>query len=197
MTEWEKCMAGEIYDCHAPIFIERKARASALCERYNSTPYTDKPERTRILHELFGSIGSNVSVGDHFTCGFGCNIRIGNNVSVNLNCTFIDCNSITIGDDVLIAPHVHLNTATHPVEWEERANPEWAPGSSVYRWRTYAKPIRIGSRCWLGAGVIVLPGVSIGEGSVIGAGSVVTRDIPPHCVAVGNPCRVIRQLKGA
>ena len=148
-TELEKCMAGEWYDCHDPVFIEGKARASAWCAKY---------------------------------------------VSINLNCTFIDCNRITIGNDVLIAPCVHLSTSGHPVELVDRLTPDWNPESGAYRWRTFAKPITIGNGCWIGANVVVLPGVTIGDGAVIGAGSVVTKDIPANVVAVGNPCRVIRAI---
>ena len=192
--ELEKCMAGEWYDCHDAIFIERKARASAWCAKYNAIPYARRAERRKMLDELFGAVGDNVSVGDNFTCGFGVNIYIGSNVSVNLNCTFIDCNRITIGNDVLIAPCVHITTATHPVELEDRLTPDWNPESGEYRWRTYAQPVTIGNGCWIGANAVILPGVTIGDGTVIGAGSVVTRDIPANVVAVGNPCRVLREI---
>ena len=171
---------------------QRKARASDWCQRYNSTPYSQRGNRYAMLKELFGSVGTNVSVGDDFICGFGNNIHIGNNVSINIRCTLIDCNKITIGNNVLIAPGVQINTSTHPVELDDRLNSEWFPGSTAYFCHTYALPITIGDGCWIGAGVIILPGVTIGSGSVIGAGSVVTKDIPANCVAVGNPCRVIR-----
>lgn len=193
-TEWEKCLAGELYDCHAPCFIEDKARASEWCARYNAVPYAQRHVRRAMLDELFAAVGSNVSVGDNFTCGFGRNISLGNNVSVNLNCTFIDCNRITIGNNVLIAPHVHINTASHPVELAERLTADWTPDSGAYFCRTYALPVTIEDGCWIGAGVIILGGVTIGRGSVIGAGSVVVKDIPPDSVAVGNPCRVIRTI---
>lgn len=115
MSELEKCLAGELYDCHDKIFIERKARASEWCERYNSVPYSQRHCRYAMLRELFGAVGRNVSVGDDFICGFGCNIYIGDNVSINLRCTLIDCNKITIGNNVLIAPGVQINTSIHPV----------------------------------------------------------------------------------
>lgn len=193
-TELEKCMAGEWYNCHDKIFIERKAIASDWCMRYNSTPYSRRSERYALLKEQFGSVGTNVSVGDDFVCGFGNNIYIGNNVSINIRCIFIDCNKITIGNNVLIAPGVQINTSTHPVELMDRLNPDWHPGSDAYFCKTYALPIAIEDGCWIGAGVIILPGVTIGKGSVIGAGSVVNKDIPENCVAVGNPCRVIRKI---
>ena len=195
-TELEKCMAGEIYDCHDSIFIERKARASAWCERYNSTPYRERAKRYALLKEQFGAVGTNVSVGDDFVCGFGDNIFIGNNVSINIRCMLIDCNKITIGNNVLIAPGVQINTSSHPVELSERVNPDWCPGGSAYFWKTYALPITIEDDCWIGAGTIILPGVTIGRGSVIGAGSVVNKSIPADSVAVGNPCRVIRKING-
>lgn len=194
MNELEKCMAGEYYDCHDKIFLEFKARARSLLKEYHALAYEQKEEKTAVLKQLFGKMGTNVSVGLPFLCDYGRNIALGNNVSVNMNCTFVDCNRITIGDNVLIASNVQLYTAAHPVALAERLTPDWKPGDGRYFCRTYALPITIGSGCWLGGGVIVLPGVTIGAGCVIGAGSVVTKDIPENSVAVGNPCRVIRTI---
>lgn len=193
-TELEKCMSGQWYDCHDDIFIELKSKAHDFLKKYNSIPYSQRENRYRMLQEMFGGVGTNVSVGDSFTCGFGCNIYIGNNVSVNMNCTFIDCNKITIGNNILIAPHVQIHTAAHPVELQERLNPDWTPESSSYFCQTFALPVTIEDGCWIGGGVIILPGVTIGKGCVIGAGSVVTKDIPANSLAVGNPCRVIREI---
>lgn len=194
MTELEKCMAGAYYDCHDKIFLEFKKTARELLASYNALAYDQKEEKTAVLRQLFGDLGTNVSVGLPFLCDYGRNIYIGNNVSVNMNCTFVDCNRIEIGDNVLIASNVQLYTSTHPVELSDRLTPGWSPEKENYFCRTYALPIRIGNGCWLGGGVIVLPGVTIGDGCVIGAGSVVTKDIPPNSLAVGNPCRVIRQI---
>jgi len=196
-TELEKCMDGEWYDCHDPIFMEFKAKARKLLERYNAVSYENKDERRIILTELFGSIGSNVSVGNPFICDYGRNIHIGNNVSINMNCTLVDCNKITIGNNVLLASNVQIYTAAHPIELEERLNPYWLPESGEYFCRTFALPVTIEDGCWIGGGVIIVPGVTVGKGSVIGAGSVVTKNIPPDSLAVGNPCRVIRKLNGA
>ena len=193
-NELEKCMAGEYYNCHDEIFLQYKTQARKLLKEYHALAYEQKNEKADILRQLFGSIGTNVSVGQPFICDYGQNIYIGNNVSINMNCTFVDCNRITIGDHVLIASNVQLSTATHPVELSDRLTPDWNPESGQYFCRTYALPIRIGSGCWLGGGVIVLPGVTIGDGCVIGAGSVVTKDIPENSLAVGNPCRVIRRI---
>lgn len=194
MNELEKCMAGEWYDCHDKIFVEYKNNARKLLAQYNSFSYDQKKEKTDILKQLLGSIGSNVSVGLPFICDYGVNIHLGYNVSINMNCTFVDCNKIEIGDNVLIASNVQIYTAAHPVELSERLTPNWTPESEQYFCRTYALPVKIGSGCWIGGGVIILPGVTIGDGSVIGAGSVVTKDIPANCVAVGNPCRVLRTI---
>ena len=194
MNELEKCMAGEWYDCHDEIFLDYKNTARRLLAQYNALAYDQKKEKTDILKELLGSMGNNVSVGLPFICDYGRNIHIGTNVSVNMNCTFVDCNRIDIGDNVLIASNVQIYTATHPVELADRLTPNWNPESGEYFCRTYALPVKIGSGCWIGGGVIILPGVTIGDGSVIGAGSVVTKDIPANCVAVGNPCRVIRKI---
>lgn len=176
MNELEKCMAGEWYDCHNEIFLEYKNNARKLLARYNALAYDQKKEKTEILKQLFGSIGTNVSV--------------------NMNCTFVDCNKIEIGNNVLIASNVQIYTATHPVELSERLTPDWNPESGEYFCRTYALPVKIGNGCWIGGGVIILPGITIGDGTVIGAGSVVTKDIPANCVAVGNPCKVIRKING-
>ena len=195
-NELEKCLAGEWYDCHDPIFLEYKDTARRLLKLYHSLEYKQKKEKNEVLKNLFGSIGENVSVGLPFICDYGCNISIGNNVSVNMNCTFVDCNIITIGNNVLIASIVQIYTATHPVELDERLTPDWSMGSGEYFCRTYALPVTIEDGCWIGGGVIILPGVTVGKGTVIGAGSVVTKDIPENCVAVGNPCRVIRKING-
>ena len=197
MTELEKCMAGQYYDCHDAVFLEFKRRTRELLQQYHALAYEQKAEKTEILKALLGKIGTNVSVGTPFICDYGRNIYLGNNVSINMNCTFVDCNTITIGDNVLIASNVQLYTAAHPVELEERLIPDWKPETGEYFCRTYARPIWIGNGCWLGGGVIVLPGVTIGDGCVIGAGSVVTKDIPANCLAVGNPCRVIRKINEA
>lgn len=196
-NELEKCMAGEWYDCHDPIFLEFKRKTRELLPKYNALPYEQKAEKRAVLEKLLGGIGTNVSIGSHFTCDYGCNIYFGDNVSVNMNCTFVDCNKITVGSNVLIASNVQIYTAAHPVELADRLTPGWTPESGEYFCRTYALPVSIGDGCWIGGGVIILPGVSIGTGSVIGAGSVVTKDVPANCVAVGSPCRPVRYINGA
>ena len=196
MTELEKCMAGELYNCHDEIFLQYKKQAKELLDIYNRLTYDQKEEKKGILHKMFGGIGTNVSVGAPFLCDYGCNIITGSNVSINMNCSFIDCNQIKIGNNVMIASNVQIYTATHPVELAERLTPDWTPESGKHFCQVYALPVEIGDGCWIGGGVIILPGTKIGAGRLIGAGSVVTRDIPPNCVAVGNPCRVIRRING-
>lgn len=146
-SELDKCMAGEIYDCHDGVFLEFKNTARALLARYNALAYDQKDEKREILERLLGSIGSNVSVGLPFICDYGRNIHLGTNVTVNMNCTFVDCNTITVGDDTMISSNVQLYTSTHPVEAADRLVDGWDPGSGRYRWNTYAKPISIGDRC--------------------------------------------------
>ncbi len=193
-TEMEKCLAGEWYDCHNQVFLDLKTRTHKLLMKYNSLPYEDKEEKHSLLKKMLGSIGMKVSVASPFICDYGCNIHIGDNVTVNTGCTFVDCNKITIGSNALIAPNVQLYTATHPIDLDERLAPvETEDGIKRVR-RTYALPITIEDGCWIGGGVIILPGITIGYGSVIGAGSVVTKDIPANSLAVGNPCKVIRQI---
>ncbi len=194
MNEWEKCLAGQNYDCHNEIFLEYKRRARELLSEYHCLSYEQKEEKYALLQKLLGGVGTNVSVGTPFLCDYGKNIYLGNHVSVNMNCTFVDCNKIEIGNYVLIASNVQMYTAAHPVELRERLVENWQPESGMYFCQTYALPIKIGDGCWIGGGVIILPGVTIGSGTVIGAGSVVTKDIPDNCLAVGNPCRVIRSI---
>lgn len=194
MTELEKCMAGECYNCHDDIFLQFKQKTRELLSVYNAMPYEKKKEKYDILKQMFGSIGENVSVALPFICDYGRNIHIGNKVSINMNCTFVDCNEIRIGNEVMIASNVQIYTSTHPIELEERLTPNWAPSTGEAFTKTYAKPVTIGNGCWIGGGVIILPGVTIGDGTVIGAGSVVTKDIPANVVAVGNPCRVMREI---
>ena len=129
--EYEKCMAGEIYDCHNEIFLEFKAKTRALLAEYHALKYEEKEKKREVLSRMFGGIGKNVSVGQPFLCDYGCNIYIGNNVSVNMNCTFVDCNKIMIGNNVLISSNVQLYTSTHPVELSERLVENWEEESGL------------------------------------------------------------------
>lgn len=188
MTEREKMLAGELYDCGDRQLIERWHLAKRLQQRYNATDSRDRECLNAILDELLGSRGKGVWIAPPFFVDYGENIYLGNHVEINMNCLFLDCNEITIGDNSGIGPGVHIYTVSHPVQPSERLPQEGG------FWRSSTAPVHIGRNVWIGGGCIVLPGVSIGDEAVIGAGSVVTRDIPPRCVATGNPCRVIKRL---
>ena len=166
-------------------------RAKRLLAEFNATDYADTARRLSLLREMLGSVGEGVHVDIDFHCEYGQNIFLGNRVIINMNCTFVDNNRIDIGDGVMIASNVQIYTATHSTDVRERLVQDWKEGSIC---RTYALSVRIEDNVWIGGGAIILPGVTIGRDSTIGAGSVVTRSIPAGCVAVGNPCRVIRRL---
>ena len=169
------------------------ARARELTRKYYFSDYADTEKRRAILLELLGGMGEDVAIDTPFHCDYGKNIFVGNHVIINMNCTFVDHREITIGDYVLIASNVQIYTASHPVLPQERLILEHRGADETF-FRTFAQPVEIRSHVWIGGGCIILPGVTIGENSVIGAGSVVTRSIPENCVAFGNPCRVMRRF---
>ena len=166
--------------------------AKRLLKELNNTDYADVELKRNILQKLFGKIGENVHLDIDFHCEYGKHIFVGNQVVINMNCTFVDNNIIEIGNNVLIASNVQLYTATHSTKVHERIMNDEEIKTGICK--TYALPIKICDGAWIGGGSIVLPGVTIGKNSVIGAGSVVTRSIPDNCVAVGNPCRVIKYI---
>jgi maltose O-acetyltransferase len=180
--EKEKMLAGELYDPLDPELVRARERARDLCQDLNATRATDREERRRILSELFGKGGESVWMEPPFFCDYGSNILLGERVFFNFNCVVPDVCQVKIGDFTLFGPAVQIYTATHPMNAELRRKQE------------FAKPIEIGSDVWVGGGAIICPGVKIGSKTVIGAGSVVTRDIPDGVVAAGNPCRVIREI---
>ena len=171
------------------------ARARELTREYYFSDYGDTEKRVSILRELLGGIGENVTVDTPFHCDYGKRIFVGDDVIINMNCTFVDDAPIRIGSRVLIASNVQIYTASHPILPEERLVPDRKARRTTF-FRTYARPVVIEDQVWIGAGCILLPGVTVGRNSVIGAGSVVNRSIPPDCVAVGNPCRVVRRFGG-
>lgn len=142
-----------------------------------------RKERNEIISKLFSSVGKNCWIESPFICDYGYNIVVGDNFYANTNCTILDCAKVTIGDDVLIGPNVSFYTPNHAVDADERK-----AGYEI------SLPINIGNKVWIGGSVAILPGVSIGDNSIIGAGSVVTKDIPANVIAVGVPCKVIRQI---
>lgn len=186
MTDWEKMQAGEVYNDFAEDLFNRRVRAKRLFRAYNRLDDSEKDKRNEIMRELFRSVGENVWIEPDFRCEFGKNITIGDNVYINFGCVILDCGQVTIGSDTLIGPNVGLFSGNHTTDAEERAAGGLIP-----------RPITIGSRVWLCGNVSVVPGVTIGDDTVIGAGSVVTRDIPSGVVAAGNPCRVLRKITEA
>lgn len=194
-TNYQRFLSGEYCNHLDEEVLAMMIRTKKLLPLLNSADCVDEGERTNLLQELFGSVGKYVSVGMNFHCECGKHIFLGDKVVINMNCTFLDDNIIRIGSNVLIAPNVQLYTATHPVDARQRFVEDWDEQSGDLFFRTRALPITIGSYVWIGGGAIVLPGVSIGDNCVIGAGSVVTKSIPANSVAVGNPCKVVRTLQ--
>lgn len=184
-------VAGDFVETADNETLELIARARKLTREYYFSDYRDTERRTAILRELLGGIGENVAIDTPFHCDHGNSIFLGNDVIINMNCTFVDNAEIRIGNRVLIASNVQLYTSSHPVSAQERLVPDWKSHKTTF-FRSFARPIEIKDNVWIGGGSILLPGVTVGENSVIGAGSVVNRSIPANCVAVGNPCRVIR-----
>ena len=182
-SEKEKMLAGELYD---PLDIElagERQRARELCRELNASPPGDPETRGRLLAALFGTL-SDVWIEPPFHCDYGRNITFGRKVYFNFNCVVLDVMPVHVGHHTLFGPAVQIYTAMHPTDAAERR-----------RGLEFAKPVTIGDDVWVGGGVVICPGASIGDRAVVGAGSVVTRDIPADSFAAGNPCRVIRTLE--
>ncbi len=182
-TQRQRMLSGEPYLADDPEIIADSLRAVDLMERFNRSSVHDLPARRDILVELLGAVGEGTVLRPPFHCDYGYQIRIGTRTFINYGLMALDVATITIGDDVQIGPNVQLLTPTHPID-PERRRAKWEA----------AEPITIGDNVWLGGGVIVLPGVTIGADTVVGAGAVVSRDLPERVVAVGNPARVIRTV---
>jgi len=180
----ERMLAGDLYITDSEI-LRDQVRSQELMAAYNSAAPGDARLRRRLLEELFESVGEDTEIRPPFYVDYGHRITIGARCFANFGLVALDVAPITIGDDVQIGPYVQLLTPTHPVE----------SGPRLAKWES-AAPITIGDNVWLGGGVIVLPGVTIGYDTVVGAGSVVTKDLPAGVVAVGNPARVIRPVDG-
>ena len=181
-TEREKMLAGELYDPLDPELVAGRVRARDLCQALNGTREGELDERRRILRALFGGGGESVWMQPPFFCDYGANIELGERVFFNFNCVVLDVCPVRIGSFTLFGPAVQILTPMHPFD------------AALRRKQEFGKPITIGSDVWVGGGAIILPGVRIGSRAVIGAGSVVTRDVPDGVLAAGNPCRVIREI---
>ncbi len=183
MTDWEKMQTGQIYNDFAIDLFNRRVEAKKLFRIYNRLGDDEVDKRNDIMRQLFRSVGRNVWIEPDFRCEFGKNISIGDDVYINFGCVILDCGQVRIGNNTLIGPNVGLFSGNHSTDAEERAAGGLIP-----------KPITIGNRVWLCGNVTVVPGVAIGDDTIIGAGSVVTRDIPSGVIAAGNPCRVLRKI---
>ncbi len=186
-------LAGELYDCGDPELIELWTRGKNLMQQYNALSYSDKTGQLKILDELLGARGKHTQITAPFFVDYGKFIFLGNNCEINMNCVFLDCNRITIGDNALIAPGVHIYTVFHPISANERFNKSVNADFPFAVSKT--APVTIGNNVWIGGGSILLPGITIGDNVTIGAGSVVTKSIPSNVIAYGNPCRIIKEIE--
>ena len=183
MTLRERMKSGKIYFCNDPDLMREQLACLDRLYDFNQTRPSELELRTKLLRELLAEVGENCYVEPPLHANWGCHTHFGNNVYANFNLTLVDDTDIFVGDSVMFGPNVTLATAGHPVDPELRRKAA-----------QFNLPIRIGNNVWIGANAVVLPGITIGDNSVIGAGSVVTRDVPPDVVAVGNPCRVLRPI---
>jgi len=183
MTEAEKMAAGLPYDIMDAELKKLRRRAHLSCYTYNrSDPMEDDPP-SPILRSLFGGFGADVFIETPFRCAYGVNLHVGDGVYMNTGCVILDCARVEIGEKTLLGPAVQIYTAIHPLDPEERA-----------AFIETAKPVTLGRNVWIGGAAVILPGVTVGDEAVVGAGSVVTKDVPPRSVVAGNPAKVIRRI---
>ena len=192
MTEKEKMLRGEYYHSRDEELLETYHRARVLLSRYNQISSRDTESRTALLQDLLGGVGVHLWIEAPFFCDYGENIYLGDNTFLNMNCVLLDSNRISIGKNALLGPHVQIYTVSHPLKATERIIPSQEDGQTTYL--SSSQPVNIGDQVWIGGNTIILPGVTIGNNVTIGAGSVVTKDLPDNVLALGNPCRVIRSL---
>lgn len=184
MTEKDKMLAGEIYDAnYDKELIEERFKAKDRCFEYNTTKPSNIKERNKILNETLGKLKNNCYIEPPFYCDYGYNISVGENFYANHNMIILDANKVEFGDNVFVGPNCGFYTAGHPIDYVERN-----------KGLEFAKPIKIGNNVWIGGNSVVLCGVNIGDNVVIGAGSLVNKDIPSNSIAVGNPCKVIKKI---
>ncbi len=183
MNQKERMLAGLPYKAWLDGLSEERMENKLKIHKYNTMSPDKKEELDALIKDILGKSGKNIVVEPPFHCDYGKNIEVGNNFFVNYNCTILDVGKVIIGENVMFAPNVSIYTAGHPVHPESR--------NSGYE---YGIEVIIGDNVWIGGNVIINPGVKIGKNVVIGAGSVVTKDIPDNAIAVGNPCRVIREV---
>lgn len=190
MTEEDKMLAGQLYDCGDPDLLALWHKAKDLVRDYSLLDSEDVEGKDKILKQLLGGQGEQLWITPPFYVDYGKNIYFGDNCEVNMNCVFLDAGRITIGNNALIAPSVQIYTAYHPTNASDR-NVAGDDGKFAFC-KTQTAPVTIGDNVWIGGGAIIMPGVTIGDNVVIGAGSVVTKPIPENTIAYGNPCRPVR-----
>lgn len=185
--EWGKMVRGELYSAMVPNLVSGRTEANRLTTHYNTVigHSPDMSLRAEQLSQIFGATGRNIWIEAPLRVDYGVNITVGNNFYANYDCVFLDVCSISFGDDVLVGPGCHFYPAEHPLDSKTRHD----------QLLEFGRPIKVGNKCWFGGRVTVLGGVSIGDGCVIGAGAIVTKDIPPYSLAVGHPARVIKKLQ--
>lgn len=183
MTEKEKMISGKPYKAFGEELSSERQAAKEMIFEYNTLHPSEGDKQKEIIKKLIGHVRNDFYIEPPFRCDYGYNISIGENFYSNYNCTILDCAKVTIGNNVMFAPNVSLFTAGHPIHYESRN-----------AFIEYAFPINIGDNVWIGGGVIVNPGITIGDNVVIGSGSVVTKDIASNSIAVGNPCKIIREI---
>mgnify|MGYP001139393546 FL=1 len=191
MTEREKMLGGEFYDTRDMELRTLSNKAKDLMQIYNGLPAENIELRNQIIHMLFGFCGENTRVNQPIWVDYGCNISLGAGSLINMNCTLLDTGKITIGEDVLIGPDVKIYTAVHPISPDERIYTDETDRKAI---KTKTASVTIGNKVWIGGGTVILPGATIGDNAVIGAGSVVTKAIPANAVACGNPCTVKKMI---
>lgn len=183
MTEKEKMLSGNLYMANDQELKADVKKSRMLTRLFNNTTEEQKEYRAELLKELFKKTGDNIYIEPSFKCDYGCNISVGNNFYANFDCIILDVCNVDIGENVFFAPRVCIYTAGHPIDAEVRNTG-----------LEFGKPVKIGNDVWVGGSTVINPGVNIGSNVVIGSGSVVTKDIPDNAIAVGNPCRVLREI---
>ena len=183
MNEKEKMLSGLLYDSTVECLVDERLNAKNLCYEYNLLKPNESDKKKEILSKLLGKTNENFMIEPNFYCDYGYNISLGKNFYSNHNLVILDCAKVTFGDNVFIGPNCGFYTAEHPTDPIERN-----------KLLEYAKPIVVGNNVWIGGNVVVVAGVTIGDNVTIGAGSVVVKDIPSNCIAVGNPCKVIKNI---
>ncbi len=182
MTEREKMLAGQLYRADDKELSAMHLHAVRLCEKLNYG-CLDEEERSQIARSLFGKCGKKILLGRGFWCDYGCNIEVGENFFTNFGVVILDVCKVTIGDNCLIAPQAGIYTACHPLERDKRVS-----------YLELGKPVTIGDDCWIGGRAVILPGVTLGDNVVVGAGAVVTKSFPSNVVIAGNPAKIIKRL---